>query len=98
MHGLLAAFVAIPMLFRASEAAGAQRTRPKQHSSSNPVVQTEAPQRTIPGQSTRFHRASDRRPAFRAEDIVPDFDVCRGHDRSGEGPGVFASRGRCELR
>jgi len=76
MHGLLAAFIAFAMLFSASEAAGAQRTKPKQHSGANAVVQTETPQRTIPGRSTRSHRASDGEPAFRAEYIVPD--ICKG--------------------
>ena len=76
MHGLLAAFVAFAMLFSASEAAGAQRTKPKQHSSSSAVVQTEAPQRTMFGRSTRSTRASEGKPAFRAEEIVPD--ICKG--------------------
>jgi hypothetical protein len=76
MHGLLAAFIAFAMLFSASEAAGAQRTKPKQHGSSSAVVQTEAPQRTMSGRSTRSHRATDRKPAFRAEEIVPD--ICKG--------------------
>jgi hypothetical protein len=76
MHGLLAAFVAFAMLFSAGEAAGAQRTKPKQHSGSNAVVQTEAPQRTVSGRSTRSNRASGMNPTFRAEDIVPD--ICKG--------------------
>jgi hypothetical protein len=77
MHGLLAAFIAFAMLFSASEAAGAQRTKPKQHGSSNAAaVQAEAPQRTMSSRGTRSHRASDGKPAFRAEEIVPD--ICRG--------------------
>lgn len=76
MQGLLAALVAFAMLFGASEAAGAQRAKLKQHSSPNAVVQTEAPQRTISDRSARSRRASDGQPAFRAEDIVPD--ICKG--------------------
>jgi hypothetical protein len=76
MQGLLAAFIAFAMLFGASEAVGAQRTKPKQHSSSSAVLQTEAPQRTLSGRGTRSHRAGDRKPAFRAEEIVPN--ICRG--------------------
>jgi hypothetical protein len=76
MHGLFAAFIAFAMLFGASEAVGAQRTKPQQHSSSNAVVETEAPQRTLSGRSTRSNRASDRNLTFRAEDIVPD--ICKG--------------------
>jgi hypothetical protein len=76
MHCLFAAFIAFAMLFSASEAAGAQRTKPKQHSASEAVVQTEAPQRTIPGRSTRSQRGSDGKSAFRAEEIVPD--ICKG--------------------
>jgi hypothetical protein len=40
------------------EATGAQRTKPKQHSGSNAVVQTEAPQRAVSGRSTRSNRAT----------------------------------------
>jgi hypothetical protein len=76
MQGLLAAFIAFAILFSASEAAGAQRIKPKQHSSSSAVVQTEAPQRTVSGRGTRSHRAGDGKPAFRAEEIVPD--ICKG--------------------
>jgi hypothetical protein len=76
MHGLLAAFIAFAMLFSATEAVGAQRIKPKQHSSSNTVVQMEAPQRTVSGGSTRSNRASGMNPTFRAEDIVPD--ICKG--------------------
>jgi len=76
MQGLLAAFIAFAVLFGASEAAGAQRTKLKQHSSSNAVVQTEAPKRTISDRSARSRRAGDGQPAFRAEDIVPD--ICKG--------------------
>jgi hypothetical protein len=76
MHGVLAAFIAFAMLFSASEAAGAQRTKLKQRSGSNAVVQTEAPQRMPFGRSKRSNRASDRNPVFRAEDIVPD--ICKG--------------------
>jgi hypothetical protein len=76
MQGLFAAFIAFAMVFSASEAAGAQRTKPKQHGSSSAVVQTEAPQRTISGRSTRSHGASDRKATFRAEEIVPD--ICKG--------------------
>lgn len=72
MQGLFAAFLAFAMLFSVSEAAGAQRTKPKQHSSSSAVVQTEAPQRTLSGRGTGSHRASDGKPTFRAEEIVPD--------------------------
>jgi hypothetical protein len=76
MQGLLAAFIAFVMLFGASEAAGAKRTKLTPHSSSSAVVQTEAPQRTISGRSARSRRASDGQPAFRAEEIVPD--ICKG--------------------
>jgi|1186.fasta_scaffold903985_1 hypothetical protein len=76
MQGLLAAFIAFAMLFSASEAPGAQRTKPKQHSSSSAVVQAEAPQRTPSRHGTSSHRASDGKPAFRAEEIVPD--ICKG--------------------
>jgi hypothetical protein len=76
MQGLLAAFIAFAMLFSATEATGAQRTKPEQHSSSSAVVQTEAPQRTMSGRGTRSHRASEGKSAFRAEEIVPD--ICKG--------------------
>ncbi len=76
MHGVLAAFIAFATLFSASEAAAAQRTKLKQHSGSNAVVQTEAPQQIPSGRSTRSNRAGDRNPVFRAEHIVPD--ICKG--------------------
>jgi hypothetical protein len=57
MQGLLAAFIAFALLFSASEAAGAHRTKPKQHSSSSAVVQTEAPQRLVSRSRHKFHRA-----------------------------------------
>jgi hypothetical protein len=76
MHGLLAAFIVLAMLFGAGEATGAQRTKPKQRSGSNEVVQTEAPQRSVSGRSTRSNRATGTNQTFRAEDIVPD--ICKG--------------------
>lgn len=76
MHGVLAAFIAFATLFSASEAAAAQRTKLKQHSGSNAVVQTEAPQQIPSGRSTRSNRAGDRNLVFRAEHIVPD--ICKG--------------------
>jgi hypothetical protein len=48
MHGLFAAFIVLAMFVGTGEATGAQRTKPTQHSDSNAVVQTEAPQRGRP--------------------------------------------------
>jgi hypothetical protein len=76
MRGLLAASIALAVLFIAGESTGAQQTKPKQHSGSNAVVQTEAPQRAISAQNTRSNRATRMSPTFRAEDIVPD--ICKG--------------------
>jgi hypothetical protein len=76
MHGLFAAFIVLAMLVGTGEATGAQRTKPTQHSGSNAVVQTEAPQRGASSRRTRSNRATGMSPTFRAEDIVPD--ICKG--------------------
>jgi hypothetical protein len=76
MRGLLAALVAFTMLFGATEAAGAQRKKPKQPGGPNAVVQTQAPERPVARQNTRSDRTSTVIPTFRAEDIVPD--ICKG--------------------
>jgi hypothetical protein len=76
MRSLVAALVAFAMLVSASEATGAGRTTPKQHGTSNAIVQTEAPQRSLSGRSARSNRAGGMSPTFRAQDIVPD--ICKG--------------------
>jgi hypothetical protein len=77
MRGLLAAFVVFAMLFGATEAAGAQRKKPKQPGSANAAVQTEAPERPVSGRNTRPNRATTVViPPFRAEEVVPD--ICKG--------------------
>jgi hypothetical protein len=77
MRGLLAAFVVFAMLFSATEAAGEQRKKPKQHGSANAAVQTGAPERPAAGRNTRSNRTTTVvTPPFRAEEIVPD--ICKG--------------------
>ncbi len=77
MRGLLAVFVLFAMLFSATEAASAQRKKPKQLGSANAAVQTEAPEPPVSGRNTRSNRATTVViPPFRAEEVVPD--ICRG--------------------
>ena len=76
MRGLFATFIAFAMLFTVSEAAGAQRGKPQQQSSSNAAAHADASQRPVSGRDTRSKSAISVSPTFRAEDIVPD--ICKG--------------------